>query len=123
MSSTLLLITAPPTSRFAFHALCLAQAMHKKQQPFEVFFYQEAVTVAHAALWRSDDELNLTAAWQDLGIELPVCVSAAIMRGITDEDNATRHQLNHCNLATGFKLVGLGTLAEAISQARHLIQF
>lgn len=123
MSSTLLLITAPPTSRLAFHALSLAQAMQRKQQPFHVFFYQDAVSIANASLWRADDELNLTHAWQALDIDLPVCVSAALNRGVCDKENAARHQLEHHNLAAGFSLTGLGTLADAIQQARHVIQF
>lgn len=123
MPSTLLLITASPTSRLAYHAFKLAQAMHQQQQPFSVFFYQDAVSVANASLWRAEDELNLTLAWQNLAIPLPVCVSAAINRGITDQENAARHQLEHINLADGFHLTGLGTLADAITQARHVIQF
>ena len=123
MSSTLLLITAPPTSRLSYHAFKLAQAMQQTEQHFAVFFYQDAVSIANADLWRSEDELNLTSAWQSLNIQLPVCVSAALNRGIADEDNAQRHQLQHHNLASGFALTGLGTLADAISQARHVIQF
>ena len=123
MSSTLLLITAPPTSRLAYHAFKLAQAMHEKQQAFCVFFYQDAVSIANSALWRAEDELNLTMAWQSLEIELPVCVSAALNRGVSDLENATRHHLDHNNLAQGFYLTGLGTLADAIVQARHVIQF
>lgn len=123
MPSTLLLITAPPTSRQSYHAFKLAQAMQQQQQAFSVFFYQNAVSIANASLWRADDELNLTKAWQTLAIPLPVCVSAALNRGITDSENAARHQLHHTNLADGFHLTGLGTLADAITQARHVIQF
>ena len=123
MSSTLLLITAPPQSRMAYHAFRLAESMQRQQQPFQVFFYQDGVSVANADLWRADDELNLTEAWQKLNIALPVCVSAALNRGVSDAENAARHQLEHHNLAQGFYLTGLGTLADAISQARHVLQF
>ena len=123
MSSTLLLITAPPTSRLSYHAFQLAKAMQQNNQQFGVFFYQDAVSIANATLWRADDELNLTSGWQSLNIPLPVCVSAALNRGVSDADNAARHHLQHHNLATGFELTGLGTLADAITQARHVIQF
>ncbi|KAA8734826.1 sulfurtransferase complex subunit TusD [Acinetobacter qingfengensis] len=123
MQSTLLLVTASPHSRLAYHALRLAQAMQKKQQSFCVFFYQDAVSIANQYLWRAEDEISLTQEWQNLHIPLPVCVSAALSRGITDQENATRHQLHHDNLAEGFTLTGLGTLADAISSARHIIQF
>lgn len=122
-SFTLLLITAAPSSRLAYHAFSLAQAMQKIQQPLQVFFYQDAVVTANKDLWRSEDELNLTQAWQSLNIPLPVCVSAALSRGVSDTDNAHRHHLQHNNLASGFNLTGLGTLADALQQAKHVIQF
>lgn len=123
MPSTLLLITASPHSRMAYHALRLAQAMQRKNHHFQVFFYQDAVMIANKNLWRSEDELNITNAWQELAIPLSVCVSAALNRGVSDEENATRHQLTHNNLASGFTLTGLGTLADAIDQSQHVMQF
>ncbi len=123
MLPTLLLITAPPTSRLAYHALKLAEAMQQSAQPFLVFFYQDAVSIANTSLWYAEDELNLTSQWQKLNIPLPVCVSAALNRGISDEENAKRHHLPNSNLAQGFELTGLGTLAEAISSAQHIVQF
>ncbi|MBF7687251.1 sulfurtransferase complex subunit TusD [Acinetobacter rathckeae] len=121
--STLILVTAPPSSIFAWHALGLAQALKQKGAPFSVFFYQDGVYVANALNWVQDDQRHLTHAWQALEIPLPVCVSAALQRGITDLDNATRHQLNISNLATEFKLVGLGDLTDALGQAERVIQF
>lgn len=121
--STLILITAPPTSIIAWHALGLAQALHNQQQPFRVFFYQDAVQVANQLNWVTDDQKNLTHEWQKLNIHLPVCVSAALQRGITDTNNANRHQLTIANLAEHFQLVGLGELADAIDQVERVVQF
>ncbi len=121
--STLLLITAPPTSVYAWHALGLAQALKQKNQAFRVFFYQDAVMVANQLQWVPDDQRNLTKEWQKLAIRLPVCVSAALNRGITDAENAKRHHLDQYNLAEQFELVGLGELADAVQNADRLIQF
>lgn len=107
----------------AWHALGLAQALQQKQQPFRVFFYQDGVHVANQLNWNPDDQRNLTHEWQSLNIPLPVCVSAALQRGITDQDNAERHQLLHSNLAKHFQLVGLGELADAVEQADRVVQF
>lgn len=121
--STLILITSAPTSIHAWHALGLAQALYDKQEPFRVFFYQDGVSVANTLQWVADDQRHLTHAWQALNIRLPVCVSAALARGITDQENAQRHNIQQHNLAEKFELVGLGELADAVQSAQRLIQF
>lgn len=121
--STLLLITSAPSSIHAWHALGLAQALKSKDQEFRVFFYQDGVSVANALQWVPDDQRNLTSEWQKLGIRLPVCVSAALARGITDAENAQRHNIHTHNLAQGFELVGLGELADAVQSTERLVQF
>lgn len=121
--STLLLVTAAPTSVHAWHALGLAQALKMKHEDFRVFFYQDGVMLANCLQWAPDDQRNLGQEWQKLMIRLPVCVSAALARGITDQENAQRHQLTQHNLAPGFELVGLGELADAVQTAHRLIQF
>ena len=121
--STLLLITSAPTSIHAWHALGLAQALQQQGEDFRVFFYQGAVAVANALQWVPDDQRKLTAEWQKLALRLPVCVSAALARGITDEENALRHNIQQHNLAAGFELAGLGELADAVQSSQRLIQF
>ena len=121
--STLLLITSAPTSMMAWHAFGLAQALQNKHEEFRVFFYQDGVQVANDLQWFPDDQRNLKLEWQKLGVRLPVCVSAALARGITDVSNAQRHSLQQHNLAQGFELVGLGELADAVQSCARLIQF
>jgi tRNA 2-thiouridine synthesizing protein D len=119
---TLLLLTAAPTNRLAWHALELAKALKARQQQLSVFFYQDAVHVANQLNWHPADDRSLSNEWLSLGIDLPVCVSAALYRGITDQDNATRHQLPTANLITGFRLTGLGELADAMLHTQRIIQ-
>ena len=121
--STLLLITSSPTSILAWHTLGLAQALKQKGENFRVFFYQDGVNVANALQWVPDDQRKLSSEWQKLGIRLPVCVSAALARGITDQENAQRHNIQQHNLAEQFELVGLGELADAVQAADRLLQF
>lgn len=128
MNTILLLVLSPPRSHLAYHAVKLAQCLKQQQQPFQVFFYQDGCSVADQNLWYADDELNLTAEWQNLEIDLPVCVSAALHRGICDQENAERHTRPNAvalqaNLATGFRLVGLGQLANAVAESKHILQF
>ena len=121
--STLLLITSAPTSMMAWHGFGLAQALQNKHEEFRVFFYQDGVQVANDLQWFPDDQRNLKLEWQKLGVRLPVCVSAALARGITDASNAQRHSLQQHNLAQGFELVGLGELVDAVQSCSRLIQF
>ncbi len=121
--STLLLITSAPTSVHAWHAFELAKALIDQQQDIRVFFYQDGVHVANQLQWLPDDQRNLAVEWAKLEIRLPVCVSAALTRGITDDENAVRHHLNTSNLAQGFELVGLGELADAVQSSDRLLRF
>src|SRR5690606_17146452 len=104
-------------------ALGLAQSLQAKGEVFRVFFYQDGVQVANNLQWSPDDQRSLTQEWQKLNIKLPVCVSAALARGITDAENAQRHHIESHNLAEGFQLVGLGELADAVSSSARLVQF
>ncbi|MEN6670624.1 sulfurtransferase complex subunit TusD [Psychrobacter sp. B38] len=92
-----------------------------------VFFYGDAAHVANGLRWQSADQVDVTKEWQNLakqyGLSLPVCVSTALSRGISDADNSTRHQLDGDNLAAGFSLVGLSELAMMMQNDAQVIQF
>lgn len=117
----LLLLTEAPTRPLAWHAVSLATHLLQQGVQLRVFFYQDAVLIANALRWQPADEANLAEAWRRLAIDLPVCVSAALYRGVTDADNATRHALAGHNLAQGFRLAGLGELAEYTLDADRVI--
>lgn len=119
---------APYSSQAPLSALRFAKAAlaagHSIQR---VFFYQEGVLLANALTCPPQDETHLTKAWQELAqeqqLELVVCVAAALKRGILDEKEATRHGLQHHNLAQGFILSGLGQLIDSLSHAERTVTF
>lgn len=137
----LLLITADPSHPLAHLALryaraYLTNAANNKDTndnitldnvTLNVFFYGDAAHTANGLRWQSADQINLTKEWQTLAeqfqLALPVCVSTALSRGISDTDNSKRHQLNGDNLATGFSLVGLSELAMMMQGECRLMQF
>ena len=132
----LLLITADPSHPLASLALRYARAYLENlatkedtdnDKKLNVFFYADAAYTANRLRWQSADQADLTKAWQNLAeqyqLSLPVCVSTALSRGISDADNSSRHQLNGDNLATGFSLVGLSELAMMMQGDCRLIQF
>ncbi len=142
-TTPLLLITADPSHPLAHIALRYARTYlqslsindkvdddnlsENQQAPLNIFFYADAANTANRLRWQSADQMNITQQWQNLAeqyqLSLPVCVSTALSRGISDNDNSARHQLNSENLATGFSLVGLSELAIMMQGDCRLIQF
>lgn len=124
---TVLLITSPPHSKKAKDALAFAQSLCESQRDFKVFFYGDGAYHANRLLWQSADVPCVSKGWASLAnthqIALPVCVSTALARGITDDDNAQRHALDGDNLRPPFTLVGLSELALMLDDSTHLIQF
>ncbi len=139
----LLLITADPSHPLAHIALRYARTYLQSVStndngdnhnftanhpvPLNIFFYADAAHTANSLRWQSADQIDVTQEWQALAkqynLVLPVCVSTALSRGISDTDNSSRHQLGTENLATGFKLVGLSELAMMMQGDCRLLQF
>ena len=143
-TTPLLLITADPSHPLAHLALRYARTylantdmnnnktnnsddLEDPYAPLNVFFYADAANTANRLRWHSADQMNITKEWQKLAqqyqLTLPVCVSTALSRGISDSENSTRHQLDSENLAAGFKLVGLSELAMMMQGDCRLLQF
>lgn len=111
LPTTLLLITADPSHPAAQSAVRYAQAFLKlafcnnnddesqaiKPSPLKVFFYADGAHTANGLRWQSADQVSITQQWQQLAsqyhLSLPVCVSTALARGVSDQENARRHSL------------------------------
>ncbi len=91
-------------------------AIKKGHEIYRVFFYHDGVNNATRLTEPPQDDRNVVALWSKLaeehGIDLVVCVAAALRRGINDD-----------NLASGFRISGLGQLVEAGIQADRLVVF
>lgn len=115
--------TQQASSAYQF-ALALLEAGHTL---VSVFFYREGVSNANALTAPASDEFDLVRAWQRLHaeqqVELHICVSAALRRGVVDESEAARLELTGANLQAGFSLTGLGALAEAALTCDRVVQF
>ncbi len=83
---------------------------------YRVFFYNDGVYNCNKLSEPQTDDRNLVALWSDLGkehgIDLVVCVAAALRRGIKDEI-----------VEEGFRISGLGQLVEAGIQADRMVVF
>ena len=107
-NAILLLITRDPSHPLAKHALRYAQALLELTSRdttanddtgriLKVFFYADGARTANGFNWQTADQLDITEGWQRLAeqynLALPVCVSTALARGISDIDNVRRHKL------------------------------
>lgn len=103
------------------------QVLSQGHRVLRVFFYQQGVHWSSGFRVMPQDELNITALWQqlslDCGIELGVCIAAALQSGIVDPQESTRYELGGENLASQFMLVGLGQLAAASVESDRLVSF
>ncbi|MCG6200272.1 sulfurtransferase complex subunit TusD [Psychromonas antarctica] len=92
-----------------------------------VFFYQEGVLNASQLVSPATDEINLPDLWATLAKQyqfpLEVCVSAALRRGVVDQQEAKQLSLAQFNLKSPFVLSGLGQLAELSANCDRLVQF
>lgn len=107
----------PYTHQAADTAYLFAKAaLEKGYQVPRVFFYHDGVNNASRLTEPPQDDRHIVNRWSKLaeehGIDLVVCVAAALRRGIKDE-----------NLAAGFRISGLGQLVEAGIQTDRLVVF
>lgn len=122
-----ILLTHAPHTRQAKEALAFAKTCLENGTAFKVFFYGDGAYHASRLLWQTADIACPSCEWASLanqyGFALPVCVSTALARGISDKDNASRHRLDGDNVRSPFTLVGLSELAMMIGDDSQLVQF
>ncbi len=94
----------------------VSAALKKGHEIVRVFFYHDGVNNSTKLSEPQSDDRNLVQLWsalaEDHGVELIVCVAAALRRGIKDDI-----------LAPGFQISGLGQLVEAGIEADRLVVF
>ncbi|MDO5652200.1 MAG: sulfurtransferase complex subunit TusD [Moraxella sp.] len=127
IKKTLVLITSSPHHPKAWEALHFTAQKLQASAAVSVFFYGDGAYTANSLIWQTADVPSVANAWvslsQEHSLALPVCVSTALARGITDADNAKRHGLDGDNLRSPFYLVGLSELALQIDHDTELVQF
>jgi tRNA 2-thiouridine synthesizing protein D len=91
-------------------------AIDKGHQVARVFFYHDGVNNGAKLSSPQADDRNIVKLWGELakahGLDLVICVAAALRRGIKDDV-----------LAEGFRISGLGQLIEVGMEADRLVVF
>ena len=94
---------------------------------FRVFFFRDGAHHGAALNIVQGPEEDLPRSWQEFAIahqiDLVVCVSSALRRGIIDEKEASRQGLSGANLRAGFEISGMGQLVEACIRSDRVLSF
>lgn len=127
MASFTLLIDSPPEHYNAHvNAISFARAAIKQGHTIDqVFFFQQAVTIADQHLDWPADEWSPQERWQELAndfdVPLDICSAASQRRGLGGAESV--EEAEQVLLADGFRIGGLGILVKASIQSDHLVQF
>ncbi len=113
--------TAATASQFALAALARGHSIHS------VFFLNDGVAAGSANVIYPQDESTPVAQWAGLaekhGIELNLCISSALRRGIMDEAESQRYERSASTMHPAFTIAGLGQLVQASASSDRLMTF
>ncbi len=128
MKATLVIYSAPISSRAPYAALQFARAWLAAGNSIErVFFYADGVHTGAASAAPPRDEFDAHCEWQSLAhdnsLDLVICIAAALRRGVCSAEEAARFQRPCHNLGEGFRLGGLGELVEASLNSDRTVSF
>lgn len=128
MIFSLVITGAPHSSNAAYSALRFAKtALENGHRIYRVFLQGDGVLCASSLGQAPQDLLDVPALWQTLATEhrldIVVCVSSALKRGILNEREAKRYGKSHFNISHSMDLSGLGQLMDAIQQSDRVITF
>jgi tRNA 2-thiouridine synthesizing protein D len=128
MKFAILVNEGPYTHQASDTAFQFAKAvLAKGHEIFRIFFYHDGVNNATRLTTPPQDDRNIVNRWSKLAeehnLDMVVCVAAAQRRGIVDEGEMKRNGKDATNLASGFRISGLGQLVEAGIQADRIVVF
>lgn len=115
--------TQAPASayRFAKAALLAGHSIYR------LFFYGDGVHNGNRLTVVAQDDVNWQKQWDELiavhKLDAVVCVSSAIKRGVLNEGESLRHELDAVSLSEHAQISGLGQLVDAVLQSDKVINF
>lgn len=115
--------TEAPASAYRFAKAALTGG-HKV---YRVFFFGDGVHSASRLTVVAQDDINWQKHWNELiaeyELDAVVCVSSAIKRGVLNESESIRHELDAISLTEHAQIAGLGQLVDAALQSDKVINF
>tara|TARA_R110002110_G_scaffold14698_1_gene67601 strand:- start:17412 stop:17804 length:393 start_codon:yes stop_codon:yes gene_type:complete len=128
MIYSLLVMSNPANGQSAATAAQFARAVLERGHSIaRIFFLDDGVYNAAANTVMPQDEHSVMCDWQWLAtqhnVELVICVSSALRRGMLDTSEATRHEKLASSIDPLFVISGLGQLIEAAQQSDRMVTF
>lgn len=128
MKFSLLILGAPYSTQSMSTALRFANAvLASGNELYRVFFYHDGIHAGNSLITPPQDETNLPELWSELAkqhqLDLVVCISSALKRGVLDSSEAERYEQSTANLKEGFEISGLGQLIDASINSDRVVSF
>jgi tRNA 2-thiouridine synthesizing protein D len=125
---TLVVYSAPYSSQSAASALRFAKTLIRQGHDlYRLFFFGDGVHNASKLAVVAQDEVNLQKQWDDLisehNVDSVVCVSSALRRGVLDQTETERHELDAVSIYESSEIAGLGQLIDATLKSDRVINF
>ena len=102
-------------------------AVSQGHEIYRVFFYGDGVLNTNSLSISSQDETNLSQAWDKFltsnEIDSVACVSSARVRGILSSEESKQNKKAGTSLCESTKISGLGQLVDAALQSDRLVSF
>lgn len=128
MKFTIVIHAAPYTTEAAASAYRFTAALLEQgHQIYRLFFFGDGVHNASKLTVVAQDDVNWQHQWNQLiemhNLDSVVCVSSAIKRGIIDDTESSRYELEVSSLAASSEISGLGQLIDASIHSDRVINF
>ena len=128
MIYSLVVLSSPSSGHGARTAAAFARSLLScGHQLYRVFFLDAGTEAGSSVAVVPQDENDRLRPWIELaeqhGVELVLCISSAIRRGMLDETEARRYEKIGPTTNPAFIISGLGQLHDAAAHSDRLITF
>ena len=125
---SLLVLSSPVSGSCALRAAQFARCVIARGHSIHrVFFLDAGVYNGTAAAVFPQDEADRIQPWIELAeqhaVELVLCISSALKRGMLDQAEAERYERPQATVHPAFIISGLGQLVDASANSDRLITF
>lgn len=128
MIYSLLVLSSPCSGQGSATAVRFAQALVERgHEIYRVFFLDEGSLSGASSMVSPQDESDIVQQWanfaQQSDVELILCVSSALRRGLLDQHEAQRYEKLGATVHPAFEISGLGQLVDATLASDRMITF